>query len=139
MNPDTEIERELDAAFSELREEIRKSVPPYAEMRRAALVLSPGGTGHRAMRWAAVAAGIAALGIVVAFVAGKRGETDSLASEIAMAEEIAAWTAPTDSLYALSSFEIPATVPRLTLGADYVPDIFPGGVETSRDESEVER
>lgn len=139
MNPETEIDRELDAAFSELREETRPSVPPYAEVRRAALARLPEGRGVHAMRWAAAAVGITALAVAVVLVAGRGGETDSLAAEIAMAEEIAAWTAPTDSLYALSSFKIPETVPRLTIEADYVPDIFPGGVETFRDESEVER
>jgi hypothetical protein len=123
-------DRDLRERFAALRDEDAASVPSLATVLH-------GRTGRpRTSRvpWIPVAAlaSAAALTTVVLLAPGGRHET-SLDEAIEQAQSIASWTAPTDAWLTLSGFEIPSSVPSLSLSSVTLPEA--STEETSQGES----
>lgn len=141
MNTDRTDDRDLREMFTRLREEDHRSAPSFDSLRVA--VPARASSPQRARRaWlATAAAGVGTL-LLVAWVAGGRGrEADDLAASIAFAQEIAAWSAPTDAIHRLAPAVLPDSVPGLDVGSAYVPDAFAAGedrFEAARGAADVE-
>ena len=116
MNADDD--RDLKARFAALRDEDAASAPSLASVLHGRTVRP---TANRS-RWIPVAAlaSAAALTTVALLATGGRRET-SLDEAIAAAQSIASWTAPTDAWLTLSDFEIPDSVPSLSLSSVTLP------------------
>jgi hypothetical protein len=76
---------------------------------------------------AAAAAGVGTFLLAAWIVSGRGRGADDLAASIAFAEEIAAWSAPTDAIHRLAPVGISDSVPGLGVGSAYVPDAFAAG------------
>lgn len=127
MNTDRSDDRDLREMFTLLREEDRRSAPSFASLRAAVPARTPSPRWTWPAWWAAAAAGAGTL-LLAAWVAGGRGrEADDLAASIAFAQEIAAWSAPTDAIHRLAPAGLPDSVPGLDVGSAYVPDAFAAG------------
>ncbi len=141
MNTDRSDDHDLRQAFTLLRQEDRRNAPSFESLRAA---VPAGGPSPRWARraWVATAAAGAGTLLLAAWFAGGRGRgADDLAASIAFAQEIAAWSAPTDALHRLAPAGIPDSVPGLDVGSAYVPDALATGddrFEAARGAADVE-
>lgn len=135
----SELERhdpDLERRFAAVRAEDAIGAPRYDEVRASAFVLGTRRRRKTRAIWAAgAAASVAAAALAVTLLDRRSGGMTASLEEIAIAEELSSWSAPTDELYGLASLEIPDSVPGLDLGSAYVPDAFAEGVTQSAAET----
>jgi len=112
-------DRDLRERFAALRDEDAANAPSLMAVLRGRTI----GPGAVRSRWIPVAAlaSAAAVATAVLLRPGGRHET-SLDEAIAQAQSISSWTAPTDAWLTLSGFEIPDSVPSLSLSSVTLPE-----------------
>ena len=123
-------DRDLRERFATLRDEDAADVPPLSRVLRGREAIPPA----RPIRWIPVAALVTAAALTaIVLVLKPRGAEPSLDEAIAQAQSISSWTAPTDEWLTLTGFEIPNSVPSLSLSSVTLPD--ERDVATSQGES----
>lgn len=120
-------DRELRELFSQVRDGDRQRAPSFESVWNRASRLANGPDPRRppGLRpgWAVVGfVGVVALAVAVAWIA-PWDSPPSLDEEIALAQEMSTWEAPTDVLLRLSSLEVPSTVPSLEVTSIPLPEV----------------
>ena len=113
-------DRDLREMFDALRDEDANRTPAFGALLAEARVRQA--PRPRAVRRLALAAGVAGVAIAAILVFRPASREISDDEALAMAQTLASWSAPTDTLASLSGVQIPGTVPGLELTSIALPE-----------------